>query len=231
MSQVVEEVLSESEARAKNIWLLSFGDVVTLLISFFILLIAVNKGEITKIQKWSDEQVEHSFYYLQQQVERKGLPISLSYSLEGIKLVLHADQSFKKGDYHPLPQLVQTLSEVADLLKSLPLLQLRQNPETQKIIQAIESKGYRWILEVNVEGHTDNDAVDPRSPVRNNWILSALRAQTVAELLAQSSQLPQDIFIASGFSEYRPVVENLSPAQKALNRRVEITVLGYFQKL
>jgi len=221
---------SSAEARAKNIWLLSFGDVVTLLITFFILLIAVNKGEITKNQKWSDDQVEASYHFLQQKIEREKLPVSLHYSLEGIKLTLLSDQSFTKGDYHPLPQLKQTLNQVAEILKNLPLMNLRQKAETAKVIQAIEAQGYHWFVEVVVEGHTDNDPVNPKSPVRNNWILSALRAQTVADLLSQDSGLPHDLFVASGYGEYRPLVPNDTPEHQAMNRRVEITILAYFQK-
>lgn len=221
---------SSSEARAKNIWLLSFGDVVTLLITFFILLISVNKGEITKNQKWSDDQVEASYHFLQAQIEREGLPISSNYSLEGIKLILYSDQSFAKGDYRPLPQLKQTLNKVAEVLRNLPLMNLRQKPETAKVIQAIEDQGYRWFVEVNVEGHTDNDPVNPKSPVRNNWILSALRAQTVADLLAQNSGLPHNLFATSGYGEYRPLAPNDTPEHQAMNRRVEITIVAYFQK-
>ena len=43
--------------RAKSAWLLAFGDVITLLITFFIMTIVLNKGEISKIQKWVDQQV------------------------------------------------------------------------------------------------------------------------------------------------------------------------------
>ncbi|GAB6034032.1 OmpA/MotB family protein [Galenea microaerophila] len=223
--------ITSSEARAKNSWLLSFGDVITLMITFFILLIAVNKGEITKIQKWSDEQVESSYHILQSQVEQAQLPIEIKYSLEGIKLILKTDQSFASADYHPLPRLKQTLRQVAGILKALPLMNLRQNPQTAEFIKKIEATGYHWYLEVDVEGYTDNDPVNPKSPVRNNWILSALRAQTVADLLAENSGLPHHLFATSGYGQYRPLVPNDSPEHKAKNRRIEITIIAYFQKL
>ena len=222
--------LNSSEARAKSMWLLSFGDVVTLMITFFILLIAVNKGEITKIQKWSDEQLEHNYQLLSQALKDEQSLISAKVSLEGIKLILHADQSFAKGDYRPLPQLNASLTQLAQNLKQLPLFNIQKHPELAKVIQTIEAQGYQWILEVDVAGHTDNDPVNPRSPVRNNWILSALRAQTVASILAKESGLPHNIFIASGYADTRPLVPNDTPEHKAMNRRVEITILAYFLK-
>jgi len=47
-----------SEQRAKSYWLFSFGDVITLLITFFILMIVLNKTEITQIQKWTEAELD-----------------------------------------------------------------------------------------------------------------------------------------------------------------------------
>jgi chemotaxis protein MotB len=222
--------------KAKSVWLLSFGDVVTLLITFFILLIAVNKGEITKIQKWNDQVLEANFLQLKSELsefeKRNRETFRLSYALDGIKIRIPSDQAFEKGDYQPLPALQAQLQYLGETLPQLSLFHVHQNPKTAEVVKAIEKQGYRWQVEINVAGHTDSDPVDPRSPVRNNWILSTLRAQTVAEGLAKSSGLSPKLFSVSGYGAYRPLVPNDTPEHKAMNRRVEVTVRAYFlQKL
>ncbi|WP_367122868.1 flagellar motor protein MotB, partial [Sulfurivirga sp.] len=38
--------------RVKSVWLLSFGDMTTLLITFFVMMLALNYGAISRVQKW-----------------------------------------------------------------------------------------------------------------------------------------------------------------------------------
>ncbi len=76
---------------------------------------------------------------------------------------------------------------------------------------------------INVVGHTDN------IPVRNqatssNWELSANRASAVAQYLIAETKLPAGQFYVTGHAEYRPVVPNDSPENRAKNRRVEIVI-------
>ena len=76
---------------------------------------------------------------------------------------------------------------------------------------------------VLVTGHTDN------SPIRtarfpSNWHLSEERAQTVQRILV-SGGVPVDRVKAEGRADGEPVVPNDSPTNKALNRRVEITLM------
>ena len=76
--------------------------------------------------------------------------------------------------------------------------------------------------QVLVTGHTDN------SPMRSarfpsNWHLSEERANTVKELLV-AHQVPADRIRAEGRADSEPMVANDTPANRALNRRVEITL-------
>ena len=78
--------------------------------------------------------------------------------------------------------------------------------------------------QVLVTGHTDN------SPMRSarfpsNWHLSEERAHTVRDLLI-AHQVPADRIRAEGRAESEPVAANDSAANRALNRRVEITLIA-----
>jgi type VI secretion system protein ImpK len=77
--------------------------------------------------------------------------------------------------------------------------------------------------QVLVTGHTDNTPIrTARFP--SNWHLSEERARTVRDLMVASG-VPADRVRAEGRAEGEPVRPNDSDANRALNRRVEITVL------
>lgn len=77
---------------------------------------------------------------------------------------------------------------------------------------------------VLVTGHTDN------SPMRSarfpsNWHLSEERARTVRDLLV-AAHLPADRVRAEGRADSEPIADNDNPAHRALNRRVEVTLMA-----
>jgi type VI secretion system protein ImpK len=75
---------------------------------------------------------------------------------------------------------------------------------------------------VLVSGHTDSQ---PMRSVRfpSNFHLSEERARVVAQLLARTIGAPR--VKAEGKAEFEPVAPNTTPADRAKNRRVEITLL------
>jgi type VI secretion system protein ImpK len=77
---------------------------------------------------------------------------------------------------------------------------------------------------VIVTGHTDD------RPIRSllypsNWELSAARAETVRTILLANGVAPNRVR-AIGRGDTEPVARNDTPANRALNRRVEITLLA-----
>ena len=75
---------------------------------------------------------------------------------------------------------------------------------------------------ITVSGHTDNVPVRPGGIYRSNWDLSAARASSVAiELLAAG--LDPTRLMVSGHADTQPRAPNDTLANRALNRRVEIT--------
>jgi type VI secretion system protein ImpK len=73
---------------------------------------------------------------------------------------------------------------------------------------------------VLVTGHTDDQPIRTmRFP--SNWHLSQERADTVRNLL-QSNGVANERLRAEGRADGEPVVANSTPANRALNRRVEV---------
>ncbi len=75
---------------------------------------------------------------------------------------------------------------------------------------------------VVVAGYTD-DVPTSGGPYKDNWDLSTARATSVVRYLA-SKGVPPQMLGAAGFSEFRPVAPNDSPANRSLNRRIEIAL-------
>jgi chemotaxis protein MotB len=96
-------------------------------------------------------------------------------------------------------------------------------PEARPFIQAISDVLIELDRHVRVEGHTDSV---PISTVQfpSNWELSATRAVTVVRTLSEQYGLQADHLTAVGHADSRPLADNLTPEQRAKNRRVEIVV-------
>jgi chemotaxis protein MotB len=83
---------------------------------------------------------------------------------------------------------------------------------------------------VNVEGYTDNEPITG-GPYRDNWQLSAERAVVVVERLQNVAHVnPRQLYLV-GFGQYHPIAPNTSPANQAENRRVNIVITVPGQKV
>jgi chemotaxis protein MotB len=108
---VISRLLIQSpEKRARSGWLLAFGDVVTLLITFFIMVIVLNKTQVSKLQVWADQQVSEAYEELAQQITNQGLQVvSVVRTPQGILLKVQSAAAFNSADYYPSEQLKEEL--------------------------------------------------------------------------------------------------------------------------
>lgn len=78
--------------------------------------------------------------------------------------------------------------------------------------------------DVVIAGHTDNVPVRKSSPYRSNLKLSIARAATVAQFLLDNTAIDPQRISTMGFGEYRPIADNATKRGRYKNRRVEIVV-------
>jgi chemotaxis protein MotB len=94
--------------------------------------------------------------------------------------------------------------------------------ELDQIIAALNQK-YKG-KRVDVVGHTDTDPINKtKDKWEDNWDLSSARGLAVAHYLMKHG-IPDELVMAGGCGEARPVAPNNSAVNKAKNRRVEIVV-------
>lgn len=77
---------------------------------------------------------------------------------------------------------------------------------------------------IRVEGHTDNLPINT-SRFASNWELSVMRSATVVHVLGETAKIPAERLAIIGYGENRPLVPNDSESYRAMNRRVDIVIL------
>lgn len=78
--------------------------------------------------------------------------------------------------------------------------------------------------QIRVEGFTDSQPINsPKYP--SNWELSGARAFNVLKFIISNSKIPPDRIAAVGYGEYRPVNKDNKSSDRPEDRRVDIVVL------
>ncbi|HAE22763.1 MAG TPA: flagellar motor protein MotB [Spirochaetaceae bacterium] len=75
-----------------------------------------------------------------------------------------------------------------------------------------------------IEGHTDESPTDPAGPWFSNWELSSARALNVLHYLTDFGA-PENRFQVAGFAATVPIADNGTEEGRAYNRRVDIIIL------
>lgn len=193
-------------------WLTSYLDVLTLLITLFVLLLALTppgEGEASDRDKMRPASAIASLPLaslatgiyprhqgLQPQMAGLNIPgVSVSQGQEGITLRIDDSLLFPSGDAVLTPQ-------GKDVLENL--------------ITALEA----FDGQVSVEGHTDNVPIST-SRFPSNWELSASRAIAVVRHLEHQG-IDVSRMRAVGYADTQPMESNATTKGRAANRRVEL---------
>ena len=221
----------------------TYGDMVTLLLCFFVLLYSMSTID-TKKWEWIVQQFNKD-YDPTQQVEPGPEP-GPNHSTGGNEL--------------PATQVDEAMDELYQFLKSYAQNNTDASisvskgdgyvfisfddaiffdgnssairPEGAAILDALIpalTKAGPFIDELEVLGHTAQATPHTPNPVLADRSLSCLRATEVTVYLQQ--RIDGDILnpgrlVAKGFGQWRPVADNEDSVQKAKNRRVEMVVTG-----
>jgi chemotaxis protein MotB len=96
-------------------------------------------------------------------------------------------------------------------------------PEFLPLLDAIAAKLSGLPNDISVEGFTDSDPINT-AEFPSNWYLSVGRANEVRDYLEMKG-IQAERMIVVGYGETRPLYSNATPEGKAKNRRVDIVVL------
>lgn len=223
-------------------WLAAFGDLMSLLLCFFVLLLSMSSMDAKKVNEAigslsgamsvldGGTKTEISKKNMQEAAPVEAQDETSATVNKVSQAASDANEMMKQG--HGPTISVEEAEEgfVINLPASLlfnagsakidnedALLFLKR---VSLIIQSIPSN-----LNVMVKGHTDDSAPDKNSPYKDNWELSSARAISVLKELVIDGVSPEKIS-AAGFAEYSPIASNATEEGRIQNRRVEISFYG-----
>lgn len=225
------EYITLREKTSRSGWILSFGDIMTLLLTFFIMMIAMQSGEISQIHKWTNDRLDETESEIRTIIRDNDLKsFSVYRHSKGVQITISGHSLFNLGEAEPLPALYEQLIEISRDIRNLKILNLEKS-KYRFIIQELKENNLSWNVEIRVEGHTDNVPLGPNIRYRDNWELSAARAQNVMRILQENTGIPENKFAVAGFGEYKPLADNSTEYGRNLNRRVEIYIDASIQKI
>lgn len=99
-------------------------------------------------------------------------------------------------------------------------------PESLKVLDSIADVLLKYndeIKMVRIEGHTDNVPIH-NSRYDSNWELSTTRAVQVLKHLVENESFHTDKISAVGYGEYHPITENNTDLGRSKNRRVDFVI-------
>jgi len=236
----VEDEEEEDEEMGIPAWVMTFADLVTLLMVFFILLFAMGSIED---EKWRlvKESLKSALgsEVLPEAGTRQGLDvISQKLNEESIQAIdeigamvakeieeiaSEVEEFVYKNKLAGQVQVssdergaVITVSDIVLFSPGTARMSWKGNEVIKQVFDLLNQFNYK----VKIEGHTDDTPIHTeRFP--SNWELSASRAAEVARMFVESGFSPENLSI-EGLAQYRPKVPNTSPMNRATNRRIEI---------
>jgi chemotaxis protein MotB len=235
----------QGEDKGAPKWVVTFGDLMSLLLCFFVLLLSFSEMDRQKYRIVAGSLAQ-AFGIQRQDRSKMDSP-------RGAKMVaLSFDQDlmpkYNKEEFIAT-QMMETLGrELKEALEgkmrgledkieieskgnqiTIRLLggatfdsgQARIKPELIPILEEIGIRLKDSQGDIAIAGHTDNVPV-LGGPYESNLKLSIARAAEVAEFLIEKVQIPPDRIVTMGYGEYRPSHTNATEAGREKNRRVEI---------
>ena len=209
-------------------WMATFGDLMSLLLTFFILLVSFSSIQESKF-KQAAGSLKGAFGVLKSMptvpMHKNVLQIRGSdTTIAGLEEKLEEFREKLKGlEKSDMVQISRTERGMAIRLDDSALFDSGKSDlreEAVPILAGVVSALTDFPNAIRIEGHTDNLPIrSERFP--SNWELSAARATAVLRSLQAGGVDPRRLS-ATGMGEWRPVAKNDTAENRQRNRRVEI---------
>ena len=226
------KVVKENSER----WLLTYSDLITLLMIFFILLYAMSTTNARKFQDLTGalQQAFNNGQYQDVTLGGSpGNPHTLSGTAPGkarIKVLPKTPTLSEISKMIGLPTTVLTVSRsregiVLSLAGSFLFYpgDTGLKPESSYLLSRVSSVLGRLPNTIRIEGNTD--AQGGSTSFSSSWALSAMRSVSIVEYLSTKGGIDPKRLQAEGLGEYHPVAPNTTPQGRAKNRRADIVIL------
>lgn len=222
-------------------WLLTYADLITLLLAFFIILfsistldknkyrllakamsgtVAADSAAPSKFKKQTGNGAGNKLDRMRRSMTTQEQMRTIEAQLR-IYIRRHHITSTAMTRLDPRGLVISLLTDKA--LYDSGSADIK--PDVKELIDQVYGFIASTDNEIRIEGNTDN------VPIRtfaypSNWELSAARATAVTRYLVEQKGLKPIRVSAAGYGEYNPKIDNLTPEHRAMNRRVDIVILN-----
>lgn len=225
-----------AEAENHERWLLTYADLITLLLAFFVILYALANTDVKKFENLKGSLSKAFNVGVLSGQSSASLvsagtinpPVqteSSSSAASNLRSRLEVQQ--QEGLYQDVIQFITqrqdgisvAVSSTATFVSGSAEL----TPEGATALRELATTFKELPNSIRIEGHTDS--IQPgtvRYPT--NWELSAARAVALVRYLESQGVPPQRLH-AAGYGEQRPLAPNTTPRDRTVNRRAEIIIL------
>ncbi len=214
-----------------NAWLVTFTDLIALMLTFFVMLFAMSNVKTDQWQSVTDSLQQRLSTLLDQPQASPTFKLDMPAAdrtpgddLDYVTEVLRA----QLAEHEQLQRSV-VRRESGRVFVSLPADMLFDSGEfelTDRAARAVFALGgmlRNFENRIEVAGHADPR--QPQSRYPSNWELSLLRAQSVAAALGKAGYEAPVVARGYGDSQYGELPQNLSEGQRqALARRVDVVI-------
>jgi len=235
---------NEGGGGSSDSWMMTFSDLSTLLLTFFVLLISMsslNEQAIRTAFHNFDRMSGIMFFKNLEaiQIPKNEAIAEFVKSLESVYVVDIRDitenppAKISEKEYNLLvstgnlvwyrkEQIYRSFSLIfgSEILFDSGSATLKPSvyPLLDKVADFLKTSNYRAFI----DGHTDNIKPGPQSLYPDNETLSLARAMAVLNYLVDKCHVPPSKLAVGGYGDLLPIADNSTPHGRALNRRVEI---------
>ncbi len=159
------------------------------------------ESEMQQQESQESQEMETLMESIQQALEREIEQGAIEVENLGQQIVIRMREkgAFPEGSAFLQPKFRPLVRQIAELVKDIPGI-------------------------VRISGHTDNQRLDSEL-YRSNWDLSSQRAVSVAQEMEKVRGFSHQRLRVRGMADTEPLVPNDSDENRALNRRVEISIM------
>ncbi|MDH5541456.1 MAG: OmpA family protein [Nitrospinota bacterium] len=227
----------EKKQNIVPLWYVTFADLSTLMLTFFVLLLSFANFDIIKFKDMLGS-VKDAFGVTEERVGKVVPYLSGEESFQSGKKKEKEISAEQKAELQADAQSMETLIKDSQLAENTSIF-IQKNeivirvdggvffksgtseisPPAFKLLNNLAEILKRSTYYLTVEGHTDNMPIKTEL-FPSNWELSGVRATTILRYLVKKG-IDVDRLRAIGLADTHPVMDNESPEGRSRNRRVE----------
>lgn len=220
-------------------WMITWSDLVTLLLCFFVLLYSFSSLDAQKFKKFINS------FQGQGLLDGGTVPItddtspivpddgatnntSGDFYADNGQLMVHVEQYLKDNGIDGVVQVYREEQGVVIELNDHFFFDSARadiRSEGMGLLNKLSDLLKQMPNDVQVEGHTDNIPIST-TEFPTNWELSAARASRVVRYFTENRGLDSRRFSAVGYGEFHPLASNATADGRGRNRRVVILIKG-----